>query len=110
MNSDQIKKSIEIAAYDLNQNAVVNFADQLATANELAEQVQSEKDLESLQLPLFNHPDQHMRKPDNFPLFMVREFIYNTSKLVIATVTAPLAHIDFALSRNLSILDSFEIL
>lgn len=47
--------------------------------------------------------------PEDYPVFLIREFIHNESTLAVVTVTAPLAHIEFALARNLSILDSIEV-
>ncbi|THU32531.1 hypothetical protein FAM09_27460 [Niastella caeni] len=48
------------------------------------------------------------RKPAaNFPDFIIREFIDCGSALAVVSVLSPLAHIEFALSRNTSTLNSF---
>jgi hypothetical protein len=46
--------------------------------------------------------------PEDYPDFMIREFLHNGSALAIVTVTAPLAHLEFALARNIAMLNSFE--
>jgi hypothetical protein len=77
MNSEIIKNSIEIAADELSQDTVVNFADQLTMANELAGLVQSPDDFETLQYQLFNHSNQHMRRIGSLALLNLPYAFYS---------------------------------